>query len=163
MSQSKHPISAIAADVVPRAKPSSPPFPPEMVAKVASGRDKLVLGDLFGLTNFGVNLTRLSPGGQSALRHAHGRQDEFVYMLEGEATLMTDAGETLLKPGMCAGFKAGTGDAHHLINRTKSDVVFLEVGDRSAGDAVSYPDDDVVAVYGSDGKWKYSRKDGTPY
>jgi len=68
-----------------------------------------------------------------------------------------------LKPGMCAGFKAGTGDAHHIVNRTKQDVVFLEVGDRSAGDSVTYPDDDVLAVYGPDGKWKYSRKDGTSY
>jgi uncharacterized cupin superfamily protein len=134
-----------------------------MVAKVAPGRDKRVLGDLFGLTNFGVNLTRLAPGGMSALRHAHGKQDEFVYMLEGEAVLITDAGESLLKPGMCAGFKAGTGDAHHLVNRTDQDVVFLEVGDRSAGDSVSYPDDDVVAVYSPDGKWQYSRKDGTLY
>jgi uncharacterized cupin superfamily protein len=134
-----------------------------MVAKVAPGRDKRPLGDLFGLTNFGVNLTRLAPGGQSALRHAHGKQDEFVYILEGEATLITDSGETLLKPGMCAGFKAGTGDAHHLVNRTKKDVVLLEVGDRSAGDSVSYPDDDVVAVFGSDGKWQYSKKDGTLY
>ena len=117
---------------------------------------------MFGLTNFGVNLTRLAPGGQSALRHAHAKQDEFVYILEGEATLITDSGETLLKPGMCAGFKAGTGDAHHLVNRSGKDVVFLEVGDRSAGDSVSYPDDDVVAVFGADGKWKYSRKDGKP-
>ena len=163
MSKSKGPVSIVAINAPLRAKPTSPPFPPEMVAKVAPGRDKRVLGDLFGLANFGVNLTRLAPGGQSALRHAHGKQDEFVYVLEGEAILITDAGETLLKSGMCAGFKAGTGDAHHLVNRTKSDVVFLEVGDRSAGDSVSYPDDDVMAVYGSDGKWKYSRKDGTPY
>jgi uncharacterized cupin superfamily protein len=163
MPQSKHPITIVARDAPPRAKPTSPPFPPEMVARVAQGRDKRVLGDLFGLTNFGVNLTRVVPGGESALRHAHGKQDEFVYMLEGEAVLITDVGETVLKPGMCAGFKAGTGDAHHLVNRTTKDVVFLEVGDRSAGDSVSYPDDDVLAVYGADGKWKYSRKDGTPY
>ena len=163
MSTPNLPRSIVAAETPPRAKPTAPPFPPEMVAKVATGRDKRVLGDLFGLTNFGVNLTRLAPDGQSALRHAHGKQDEFVYILEGAATLITDSGETLLKPGMCAGFKAGTGDAHHLVNRTKKDVVFLEVGDRSAGDSVSYPDDDVVAIYGSDGKWKYSRKDGTPY
>jgi uncharacterized cupin superfamily protein len=163
MPQSKHPITIVARDAPPRAKPTSPPFPPEMVARVAQGRDKRVLGDLFGLTNFGVNLTRLAPGGESALRHAHGKQDEFVYMLEGEAVLITDIGETVLKPGMCAGFKAGTGDAHHLVNRTKKDVVLLEVGDRSAGDSVSYPDDDVLAVYGADGKWKYSRKDGTRY
>ena len=163
MPQRKHPIAIVAEEAALRAKPTSPPFPPEMVSRVAPGRDKRVLGDLFGLTNFGVNLTRLAPGGESALRHAHGKQDEFVYILEGEVVLITDARETLLKPGMCAGFKAGTSDAHHLVNRTKQDVVFLEVGDRSAGDSVSYPDDDVLAVYGADGKWKYSRKDGTPY
>ena len=163
MKKEGFPIAVAASEAPLRAKPMSPPFPPDMVARVAPGRDKRPLSDLFGLTNFGVNLTRLAPGGQSALRHAHGKQDEFVYILEGEATLITDAGETLLKPGICAGFKAGTGDAHHLVNRTTQDVVFLEVGDRSAGDSVSYPDDDVLAVYGADGKWKYSRKDGTPY
>jgi uncharacterized cupin superfamily protein len=160
--KAKPPVSAVAADAPSRPKPTSPPFPAEMVQRVAPGRDKKPLGDQFGLTNFGVNLTRLAPGGQSALRHAHGRQDEFVYVLEGEAALITDAGETMLTAGMCAGFKAGTGDAHHLVNRTQKDVVFLEVGDRSAGDSVDYPDDDVKAVY-VDGKWKYSRKDGTSY
>jgi uncharacterized cupin superfamily protein len=134
-----------------------------MVAKVAPGRDKRPLGDMFGLTNFGVNLTRLAPGGQSALRHAHGKQDEFVHILEGEAMLITNSGAMPLTAGMCAGFKTGTGDAHHLVNRTKQDVVFLEVGDRSAGDSVTYPDDDVMAVYGTDGNWKYSRKDETPF
>ena len=160
MTTSVYPASVVASEASPRAKQSG--YPPAMLAKVA-GREKRPLGDLFGLTNFGVNLTRLAPSACSALRHAHAKQDEFVYVLEGEATLITDAGETLLKPGMCAGFKAGTGDAHHIINRTKADVVFLEVGDRSAGDSVSYPDDDVVAVFGSDGKWKYARKNGTPY
>jgi uncharacterized cupin superfamily protein len=157
-----YPKSIVAAEAPLRAKPTSPPFPPEMVAKVAAGRDKRALGDVFGLTNFGVNFTRLAPGGQSALRHAHGKQDEFVYVLEGEAVLITDSGETKLTPGMCAGFKAGTGDAHHLVNRSRKDVVFLEIGDRSAGDTVTYPDDDVAAVF-VDGKWKYTRKDGTPY
>jgi uncharacterized cupin superfamily protein len=159
---SKKPISIVAADAPTRAKPTAPPFPPGMVAR-AAGRDKRPLGDLFGLSNFGVNLTRLAPGAGSALRHAHARQDEFVYVLEGEAVLVTDAGETRLSAGMCAGFKAGTGDAHHLVNRSKRDVLFLEVGDRSAGDSVEYPDDDVKAVYGADGKWKYTTKDGTPY
>jgi len=157
------PVSIIAEEAPARPKPTSPPFPPEMVAKVAPGREKRALGEIFGLTNFGVNLTRLAPGGQSALRHAHGKQDEFVYILEGEATLVTDSGVTLLKPGMCAGFKAGAGNAHHLLNRGSRDIVFLEVGDRSAGDSVRYPDDDVMAVYGPDGKWQYTRKDGTPY
>ena len=158
---SKIPVAIVAVNAPLRAKPTSPPFPAEMVARVAAGRDKQPLGDLFGLTNFGVNLTRLAPGGQSALRHAHGKQDEFVYVLEGEAVLVTDAGETTLAAGMCAGFKAGSGDAHHLVNRSKKEVVFLEVGDRSAGDTVTYPDDDVAAVW-ANGRFNYTRKDGTP-
>jgi len=132
-----------------------------MALKVAA-RVKQPLGDLFGLANFGVNRTTLGPGAYSALRHAHAKQDEFVYVLEGEVVLIADAGETTLRAGMCAGFKAGTGDAHHLHNRTKSDAVILEIGDRSAGDSVTYPDDDVAAVY-ADGKWRYTRKDGTRY
>ena len=160
MDKAKHPVAIVAAEAPPRARPTS--YPASMMAKVA-GRKKRPLGDLFGLTNFGVNLTRLAPGAYSALRHAHARQDEFVYVLEGEPTLVTDAGETQLQPGMCAGFKAGTGDAHHLVNRSSSDVVFFEVGDRTAGDAVTYPDDNVAAVFGPDGKWQYTRKDGTPY
>jgi uncharacterized cupin superfamily protein len=127
------------------------------------GREKRPLGDLFGLTNFGVNLTRLAPGGASALRHAHSRQDELIYILEGNPTLVTNAGETLLRPGMCAGFKAGTGDGHHLVNRTQSDVTYLEVGDRSSGDKVSYPDDDLQLVSGADGKRQVLHKDGSPY
>jgi uncharacterized cupin superfamily protein len=127
------------------------------------GREKRPLGDLFGLQNFGVNLTRLAPNAISALRHAHSRQDEFIYIVEGHPTLVTDAGETQLAPGMCAGFKAGTGDAHHLQNRTGSDVLYLEVGDRSPGDTGSYPDDDLQAVVNSEGKWIFTRKDGTPY
>ena len=121
-----------------------------------------MLGDLFGLVNFGVNLVRLPPGAASSLRHAHATQDEFVFILEGEPTLVTDAGETPLRPGMCAGFRAGSGDAHHLVNRSGRDAVYLEVGDRSPGDAVAYPDDDLRAEMGSDGRWRYSRKDGTP-
>jgi uncharacterized cupin superfamily protein len=128
-----------------------------------AGREKRPLGDLFGLQNFGVNLTRLAPGAASALRHAHSRQDEFVYVLEGRPTLITDEGEALLEPGMCAGFRAGTGNAHHLVNRTTQDVVFLEVGDRTAGDQGSYPDDDLQAALGPDGRWRFTRKDGTPY
>jgi len=126
-------------------------------------REKRPLGDLFNLTNYGVNLTRLAPEGVSALRHAHSRQDEFVYILQGEPTLITNAGETMLRPGMCAGFKAGTGDNHQLVNRTSDDVVFLEIGDRSASDTVVYPDDDIQAVLGDDGKWQFAHKNGVPY
>lgn len=158
MSQQSRPIAVVAAELPERPKPSFGPF----TTRLAS-REKQVLGDVFGLTNFGVNLTRLPPGAISALRHAHTRQDELVYILEGEPTLVTNAGETRLKPGMVAGFKAGTGDAHQLVNRGKTDVVFIEVGDRSAGDEVAYPDDDVAAVLGPDGKYQYRHKDGTPY
>jgi len=136
---------------------------PEPFASRMAGREKRPLGDLFGLANFGVNLTRLAPGAVSALRHAHSRQDEFVYVIEGHPTLVTDAGETQLAPGMCAGFKAGSGDAHHLLNRTRSDVLYLEIGDRSPGDSAVYPDDDMQASLGADGKWRFTRKDGTPY
>ncbi len=143
-----------------RTKPSSYPEP---FASRMAGREKRPLGEPFGLRNFGVNLTRLAPGAVSALRHAHSRQDEFVYVLEGRPTLVTDEGETVLEPGMCAGFRAGTGDAHHLINRSTQDVVYLEVGDRSAGDQGTYPDDDLKAELGPDGGWRFTHKDGTPY
>jgi uncharacterized cupin superfamily protein len=159
MSKSTKPAAVIAADAPPRAKSSN--YPPVLAAKVA-GREKRPLGDLFGLATFGVNLTRLAPGAASALRHAHTKQDEFVYILEGEPTLLTDSGETPLASGMCAGFKAG-GEAHALVNRTARDVVFLEFGDRTPGDSVRYPDDDVQAVLGPDGKWAFTRKDGSPF
>ncbi|MFN3752348.1 MAG: cupin domain-containing protein [Thiobacillus sp.] len=126
------------------------------------GRDKKALGNFFGLTNFGVNLTRLAPGAISALRHAHSRQDEFIYVLEGHPTLHTDAGTLQLAPGMCAGFKAGTGNAHQIENQSDSDVLYLEIGDRTPGDEVRYPDDDLVARE-SNGKWCFFHKDGTPY
>lgn len=154
------PKPIVAAEAPPRARQTG--YPAHMAVKVAA-RIKQPLGDLFWLINFGVNRTTLGPGAYSALRHAHAKQDEFVYVLEGEPTLITNAGEAQLTPGMCVGFKAGTGDAHHLHNRTGKDVVILEVGDRTPGDSATYPDDDVVAVMGDDGKWKYTRKDGTPY
>ncbi|MCV0439678.1 MAG: cupin domain-containing protein [Hydrogenophaga sp.] len=127
-----------------------------------TGRQKHPLGDLFGLTNFGVNLVRMAPGAVSALRHAHSRQDEFVYILQGHPTLHTDAGHTPLAPGDCAGFAAGSGDGHRLINETSQEVVYLEVGDRTAGDTASYPDDDLQALQ-LGGQWRFSHKDGTPY
>jgi uncharacterized cupin superfamily protein len=158
MTSETDPVAVVAVELPERPKPSFGPF----TARLAP-REKRVLGDVFGLTNFGVNLTRLPPGAISALRHAHTRQDELVYILEDEATLVTNSGETRLRPGMCAGFKAGTGDAHHVVNRGERDVVFIEVGDRSPGDAVTYPDDDLEAVAGPDGKYQYRRKDGTAY
>lgn len=155
---SDKPIAFVAADAAPRAKPSTYPEP---FASLMQARIKRPLGDLFGLTHFGVNLTRLTPGGISALHHAHTRQDEFVYILEGRPTLITNAGEMVLAPGMCAGFPA-SGGAHHLHNRTDEDALFLEVGDRTQGDEVVYPHDDLKAVFGEDGIWRYTRKDGSP-
>lgn len=153
------PVAVVATDVPPRTKPSNYPEP---FASRMAGRLKKPLGDLFGLTNFGVNLTRLAPGASSALRHAHTRQDEFVYILQGHPTLHTDEGLTQLSPGMCAGFKSGTGNGHRLINETAADVVYLEIGDRTPGDEGSYPDDDLVAVL-VEGAWRFTHKDGTPY
>lgn len=153
------PIAVFAANVPPRAVRS---IYPEPFAGRMRGREKRVLGDLFGLSRFGVNLTTLAPGAVSALRHAHATQDEFVYVLEGRPTLHTDAGATLLSPGMCAGFRAGTGDAHRLSNETDARAIYLEIGDRTPGDVVRYPDDDLVAV-GTPSGWRFSHKDGTPY
>ncbi|HBT40834.1 MAG TPA: cupin [Rhodospirillaceae bacterium] len=155
----ERPPAVRALDVAPRAKPST--YPEPFFSRMA-GREKRQLGDLFGLGNFGVNLTRLAPGGESALLHRHTRQDEFVYILEGSPTLVTEDGETLLAPGMCAGFPAG-GSAHQLVNRTAADVLYLEVGDRTPGDAASYPRDDIQANLGPDGQWLFTHKDGSPY
>ena len=159
MSLEPNPIAVMAADVPPRSKPS---VYPEPFASRMAGREKRQLGDVFGLTNFGVNLTRLAPNAASALRHAHTRQDEFIYILQGRPTLHTDEGRTQLEPGMCAGFKAGTGNAHRLLNETAEEVVYLEVGDRTPGDEGSYPDDDLKALL-VEGKWKFVHKDGKPY
>lgn len=159
MSNEERPVAIVAGDAPLRVKPSN--YPEPFAARVA-GREKRPLGDLFGLTNFGVNHTRLAPGAMSALRHAHATQDEFLYVLEGHPTLRTDAGATVLAPGMCAGFRAGSGDGHHLVNETDRDVVYLEMGDRSPGDSAVYPDDDLQAVY-VDGRWRFLHKDGTPY
>jgi uncharacterized cupin superfamily protein len=159
MTDPHRPKALRATDVPERRQPSvyPAPFAPRM-----AGRSKRKLGDAFGLTNFGVNLTRLAPGASTALRHAHTRQDEFVYVLEGRPTLHTDAGLQQLEPGMCAGFPAGTGNAHRLLNESESDVVLLQIGDRTAGDTASYPDDDLEARL-VDGRWIFTKKDGTPY
>jgi len=159
MSDRSYPVAVVAAEAPARAKPSNYPEP---FASRMTGRQKRPLGDLFGLTNFGVNLTKLAPGAGSALRHAHTKQDEFVYILQGHPTLHTDEGQMRLSPGMCAGFKAGTGNGHRLINETREEVVYLEVGDRTPGDEGSYPDDDLKALL-VDGTWKFAHKDGSPY
>jgi uncharacterized cupin superfamily protein len=156
---SKQPVAVVALEAAPRTKPSNYPEP---FRSMMGGRIKRPLGDLFGLANFGANLTVVPPGSVSALRHAHSRQDEFVYVVSGTLVLHTDEGETELRAGMCAGFKAGSGNAHRLLNRSAVEAVYLEVGDRSAGDTVAYPDDDLVAEL-HEGVWRFRHKDGTPY
>lgn len=159
MADKRRPIAVTAAEVAPHGRAS---VYPEPFASQMAGREKRRLGDFFGLTNFGINLTRLAPNAVSALRHAHSRQDEFLYVLEGRPTLVTDDGSIALSPGMCAGFRAGGGNANHLINQTDEDVVYLEIGDRTPGDQVVYPDDDLQALMVGD-EWQFVHKDGTPY
>lgn len=154
--KSSSPIAAI--DVAPRTKPSN--YPEPFFSRMAK-REKRQLGDHFGLTVFGVNLTRILPGGETALLHIHTKQEEFLYVLEGNPTLVTNQGETQMSPGMCVGFPPN-GLAHHLVNRTDKDVMILEVGDRPQGDEGSYPNDDIQAVM-QDGQWVFTHKDGSPY
>jgi uncharacterized cupin superfamily protein len=135
---------------------------PQQFKSAVAGRVKKRLGDAVGLKNFGVNLVRLTPGSCSALRHWHSCQDEFIYVLEGEVTLVTNSGEQVLKSGMVAGFPAGDTDGHHLVNRMNSDVVYLEIGDRTDGDSVNYPDDDLIAK-ASDNSQVFTRKNGEIY
>lgn len=120
---------------------------------VVSGRTKRKLGDLFGLSNFGVNYTQLDPGSASALLHSHTKQDEFIYVLEGNPTVKIGREEYLMQPGECIGFKAGTQEAHQLINQSDKNVVYLEIGDRSSDDNVDYPDNDLKATMSPKGTW----------
>lgn len=136
---------------------------PAAFAGRVQGRAKRALGDLFGLDQFGVNLTEISPGAMSALRHWHSHEDEFVYVLDGELVLVTGAGEEVLRPGDCIGFKAGVPDGHHLVNRSRMPARVIEVGSRFMDrDQVSYPDDDLAVRPDSSGKRRFARKDGSP-
>ncbi|MEN8445885.1 MAG: cupin domain-containing protein, partial [Cyanobacteria bacterium J06555_13] len=112
-------------------------YPAEFRAAVA-GRSRQRVGNAAGLKNFGVNLTTLAPGSQSALRHWHAAQDEFIYVVSGELVLITDDGEQLLYPGDMAGFVAGEANGHHLVNRSDAPAVYLEVGDRTTPDRAEY-------------------------
>jgi uncharacterized cupin superfamily protein len=152
-------LAILARSIAPKARVSSYPGP---FRSRMDKREKRALGDAFGLKNFGVNLTTLLPGGQSALLHRHSKQDEFVFILDGTPTLVTDVGEVELAPGMCAGFPAG-GVAHHLINRSDASVTYLEIGDRTPADVGSYPNDDLQAVQSADGAYSFLHKDGSPY
>lgn len=136
---------------------------PAPFAQLVAGRTKKKLGDAFGLRNFGVNLTSLEPGAVSALFHCHAVQDEFVFIVEGRPTLVYGDREHQMAPGDCMGFEAGTGIGHQLLNSTDSVVTYLELGDRTPGEQVSYPNDDIAAKLGPNGAWLVTHKDGTPY
>ncbi|HXR56616.1 MAG TPA: cupin domain-containing protein [Casimicrobiaceae bacterium] len=133
---------------------------PEPFRSRMGDRVKRRLGDACGLTRFGVNLVMLGPGGQSALRHYHTREDEFVYVLDGEVVLISDAGEQTLRAGDCAGYAAGTPDGHHFVNRSAAPARYLEIGNRDPEDRAFYPDDDLA--FTDDGE-RYVHKDGSPY
>ena len=136
---------------------------PKPFASLVKGRTKRKLGEFFGLTNFGVNLTHLAPGAISALAHHHSQQDEFIFILEGSPTLILGDEELILHSGECYGFKAGTGIAHQLVNRSEENVTYLEIGDRTIGDEVEYPRDDLKATQLANGMWKLTHKDGRDY
>ena len=131
---------------------------PKKFKAMCIGREKRKIGDALGLNKFGVNLVTLKPGAASSQRHWHSHSDEFVYILEGEVTMISDAGEEILGPGMTAGFPANNGDGHHLVNKSGADVLYLEVGDRPLKDDADYPDVDMLVRDG-----KLVHKDGTPY
>lgn len=130
--------------------------------KVTVGREKAALGNLAGLTQFGVNLTKLRPGVWSSLRHWHENEDEFVYVLDGELTLIEDDGETSLKAGDCAGFKAGVPNGHHLVNKSSRDATYLEFGTRAPSERSYYSDVD-LAVVRDGNEFRFTRKSGDPY
>jgi uncharacterized cupin superfamily protein len=136
---------------------------PEVFQSRITGRIKQALGNAARLKNFGVNLVTLAPGSCSALRHWHTKQDEFIYIIQGEATLITNAGEEIMTGGMMAGFPAGEENGHQLVNKSSEIVIYLEVGDRTPGDEVDYPDDDLIAKSSDDGGWIFTHKDGSLY
>jgi uncharacterized cupin superfamily protein len=136
---------------------------PEPYAALLKGRRKRKLGEYFGLTHFGINLTHLAPGAVSALAHSHSKQEEFILILEGSPTLILGGEEFILHSGDCYGFKAGTGIAHQLINRSQNNVTYLEVGDRIEGDEVKYPNNDLRATQLPNDQWTFYHKDGRVY
>src|SRR5580700_6682703 len=135
---------------------------PEPFNRVVIGRARKRLGVAAGLDQFGVNLTTLKPGAASALRHWHEKEDELIYMLEGEVVLVEDGGEIALKPGDAAGFKANNPNGHHLVNRTDRDAVYLEIGTRAKHERAFYPDVDLMVVRDDKGM-RYTHKSGDPY
>jgi uncharacterized cupin superfamily protein len=135
---------------------------PSPFNKAVEGRARKRLARTAGLTQFGVNLCTLKPGAASSQRHWHENEDELVYMLEGEVVLCEDDGETVLKPGDAAAWRAGVANGHCLINRSDRDAVFLEIGSRATVERAHYSDIDMMALRDDNG-FRYSRKNGEPY
>ena len=135
---------------------------PEPFRQAVAGRSRKRLGNAVGLDQFGVNLTTLKPGAWSSQRHWHMAEDELIYMLEGEVVLCEDSGETVLKPGDAAGWKANAPNGHCLINRGSCDAVYLEIGTRAKRDRASYPDIDMINEKDETGV-RYLHKSGEPY
>ncbi len=135
---------------------------PAQFADSTRDRYKRRLGNHGGITNFGVNMVTLPPGAVSALRHHHSLQDEFVYIVSGTPTLITDAGSRIMTAGMCATFPAGNGDGHMLRNDEQEDIIYLEVGDRTRDDTVIYPDDNLLDTF-VDGVFTFTNREGVPY
>ena len=133
---------------------------PAPFAAASAERIRQRLAEAGGLSDFGVNLTRLPPGNWSSQRHWHSHEDEFVYLLDGELVLIEDGGETILRAGDCAAFPKGTGDGHHMVNRSDATATYLEIGSRSPADVITCSDVDMMSP-SSDGR--FLRKDGTPY
>ncbi len=135
---------------------------PEPFNRVVEGRSRKRLGNAAGLDQFGVNLATLKPGAASALRHWHEKEDELVYILDGEVVLIEDDGETVLKTGDAAGFKANVRNGHHLVNKSARDAVYLEIGTRARHERAEYPDVDLLVIRDENGA-RYIHKDGRPY
>ena len=135
---------------------------PDAFKHVVKGREKTALGNAAELSQFGVNLTRLKPGAASSLRHWHENEDEFVYVLAGELVLVEDGGETIMRPGDCAGFKASVANGHHLVNRTERDALYLEIGTRAQSERAHYPDVDLKFERDETGV-RILHKNGEPY
>jgi uncharacterized cupin superfamily protein len=153
------PPALAPADLPPRTTSTYPePFRSRVLP-----REKRALGDALGLKKLGVNLTTLFPGKESSIRHHHTREEELVFVLEGEVVLRTDEGEQVLTAGTCAGFRPGTGNGHQLVNRSDRPARYLEIGTRDPEDRAEYPDDDLLYSRGPDGAPRYTRRDGTPY
>ena len=136
---------------------------PEPYRENVVARSKRALGDAFGLSRYGVNLVELSAGTWSAQRHWHTHEDEFIFVVSGELTLITDAGAQLLTPGMVAGFPAGESDGHHLVNKSNESATYLEIGDRNPQDEVDYPDIDLLYKVNSEGEHEFTNRGGVPY